>query len=285
MLAEDESVLTLREYLEQQRQLELEAAAALPYKFDQCTFRFGPIKQNLHICHGCPAADQKAYCYSCAVSCHNFSPDSPDENASESKHKIEEIWARRSFLCECPSTGKCTLVKPEEYELSPHASYTNPRHREHNFVGKYCYCDGQGWSAGDRTMYQCECCEDWFHDDCVAKRREGVQIPAEDSFEDFICDLCVEEHQEFFSKVSCSEMIYCSPPMQNPVSASIFLHGAWRLELQRACQSNPELTALLTSHKLTHLLAEEAVYNPEDEEAKESLYERKNAKLKQFLIL
>ena len=127
--------ITLKEFLEKQRETELEAAAALPFKFDQCSAEFGPLRQNLHICHNCPnLKDQSrpvAFCYSCAVTCHNFDPenlnsdteerdqkseeqpiddvfdaygDEPSAtanlnlNSTNSTHSIEEIWARRNFI-------------------------------------------------------------------------------------------------------------------------------------------------------------------------------------------
>lgn len=291
---EDDREITLKEYLEEQRRLELEAAAALPYKFDQCTFKLGPMRQYLHVCQGCPnydsqSAELKAFCYSCAVSCHEFSPE---QGSNKSSHKIEEIWARRDFVCDCPSTGKCQLVKPSEFNIiSAERPHVNSYHSSHNFSGKYCFCDHEGWSSDDRTMYQCECCEDWFHDDCVARRRldkvtsDSLQIPSEDSFEDFICCECVEKYKDVFGKLKCSEMVFCYPKLDCPLdapNASIFLKGAWRLELRRKCEKDSDLAALFKAHNLEHLIRdEEAVYNPEeDDEAKASLYERKLASLK-----
>ena len=291
LVGEDDREISLKEFLEEQRRLELDAAAALPYKFDQCTFKLGPLRQYLHICHGCPnynsELEMKAFCYSCAVTCHNFSPDDDrhlSSIATSSGHNIEEIWARRNYLCDCPSTGKCQLIRKVDFDTSPHLSHCNPQHKIHNFRGKYCFCDGRGWSVGDRTMYQCEICEDWYHDDCVARQRQidtdSLQIPAEDSFEDFICSTCVTEHRQVFEKINCSEMIFCFPALSSPLeghNASLFLNGAWRLELRRSSEKDTQLASLLKAHCLEHLIRdEEAVYSPEeDEEAKVSLYERK----------
>jgi hypothetical protein len=281
--------ITLKEFLEEQRRLELDAAAALPYKFDQCTFKLGPLRQYIHICHQCPNYDSeselKAFCYSCAVSCHDFSPEEVDkETKSASSHKIEEIWSRRNFVCDCPSTGKCRLIKPLEYENNSNKSHVNSYNRRHNFKGKYCFCEGAGWTAGDRTMYQCEVCEDWFHDNCVARKRLGdavpLVIPEEDSFEDFICCQCIEAHQDVFSQLKCTEMIFGHPKLNQPLdapNASLFLNGAWRLEMRREFEKNERISKRLKSHNLEHLIRdEEQVYNTEeDEEANASLYERK----------
>ena len=290
--SEDQEI-TLKEFLEQQRRLELDAAAALPYKFDQCTFKLGPLKQYLHICHGCPNYDSgselKAFCYSCAITCHDFSPEENDSESSSASsttsHKVEEIWARRNFICDCPSTGKCRLIKPLDFEQSPNKSHTNSYHCSHNFKGKYCFCEGAGWAAGDRTMYQCEVCEDWFHDDCVARKRQNdsnvtLLIPEESTFEDYICCQCVERHENIFGQLKCSEMIFCWPKLNQPLeapNASLFLNGAWRLELRKECEQNEQLSELIKKAALEHLIRdEEQVYNPEeDEEAKASLYERK----------
>lgn len=296
--------MTLKEFLEKQRELELEAAAALPFKFDKCSAEVGRLRQNLHICHNCPNLKGQdrpmAFCYACAVTCHNFDPekdgfeavagekkevddvfdaygDESGRNSPTSSHKIEEIWARRNFLCDCPSTGHCKLLSsvPEAY-----ASHTNSYHRSHNFYGRYCFCDGKGWAAGDRTMYQCEICEDWYHDICVAKdhqnRESDLEIPDEETFSDFICKGCVtRHHRELFSKIILNDTICTVPALDSLKSAPapLFLVKGWRDILRLQCGN-------VVPIGLEHLLKEEEpVYEPEiDNEANESLYDRKSQK-------
>lgn len=302
-LPNENETMTLKEFLEKQREMELEAAAALPFKFDKCSAEFGPLRQNLHICHNCPNLKGKnehpvAFCYSCAVTCHNFDPENGQDcdkgeaedvfdaygeepsQGSQHRHSIEEIWARRNFICDCPSTGKCKLLSsiPESF-----ASHTNSYHRPHNFYGRYCFCDGKGWAAGDRTMYQCEVCEDWYHDTCVAKDHqnresdEEVEIPAEDSFSDFICKGCVNRHHRtFFSKLTLNNTIFTVPAASSikTSSAPLFLVKGWREVLRLQFDG---MNSMIPA-ELNHLLRdEEAVYEPEiDNEAKESLYDRKD---------
>ena len=315
---QDEGI-TLKEFLEKQRELELEAAAALPFKFDQCSAELGPLRQNLHICHNCPAAQATkgrplAFCYACAIACHDFDPektgfdaeiaglksektdsgpagvipetaasiddvfdaygsDEPSQSpatAPQASHSIEEIWARRNFLCDCPSTGLCKLLQATPDAFRNHSnSYTT----EHNFRGRYCVCDGAGWSVGDRTMYQCEICEDWFHDDCVAYGTFGGEIPREDAFNDFICKSCVQIHLKFFSKLSLKGNPFISTsPIDLKLPAPLFLLAGWRENLRTAAVEGD----LQVSQKIGHLLRdEEIVYEPPiDTEATESLYDR-----------
>lgn len=294
----ENDLITLKEFLIKQREMELEAAAALPFRFDKCSAELGPLRQNLHICHNCQNSSEAklplAFCYACAISCHNFDPENinsgesedvldaygDDSNASIS-HSIEEIWARRNFICDCPSTGHCKLLSkiPKAFE-----SHENSHHRQHNFMGRYCFCNGKGWTAGDRTMYQCEVCEDWFHDSCVAKDHQGegfYEIPSEDSFSDFICRSCVIKNKNFFSKISQNSLIFTVPSVNSKISSvPLFLVNGWREDL---CKQAIEFNLNLNP-EIGHLIKEEEpVYEPEiDSEAKESLYDRK---IKSFFVM
>lgn len=263
--------ITLKEFLVKQREQELEAADALPFKFDKCSAEYGPLRQNLHICRNCPNSDgatPRAFCYACAVTCHNFNPDDDASDLTKdtpAQHTVEEIWARRNFLCDCPSTGHCKLLPSLNTQFKTH---NNSYHQIHNFSGKYCYCNEAGWAAGDRTMYQCEVCEDWFHDDCVAKdhQTDDLKIPDEDSFADFICRGCVSKHNDLFSKLPSSPLIFSVPP--NTPAAPLFLKEGWRECFISQIQYK--------TAELFHLFQEEeSLYEPEiDSDARESLYDR-----------
>ena len=294
--------ITLKEFLIKQREMELEAAAALPFRFDKCSAELGPLRQNLHICHNCPNNSETkplAFCYACAITCHNFDPENSggseesedvldaygDDSNTSISHSIEEIWARRSFICDCPSTGHCKLLSkiPKPFE-----SHKNSYHRQHNFMGRYCFCNGKGWAAGDRTMYQCEVCEDWYHDSCVAKDHQGeenYEIPSEESFSDFICRGCVIKNKNFFSKITQNSLIFTVPAALNSkiTSAPLFLVNGWREDL---CKQAIEFNVNLNP-EIGHLIKdEEPVYEPEiDSEAKESLYDRKTKLLLLVLLI
>ena len=299
----DNDTITLKEFLLKQREMELEAAAALPFRFDKCSAELGPLRQNLHICHNCPFNPTRpmAFCYACAITCHNFDPENnPQDSDTEDvfdaygddapttpPHSIEEIWARRNFLCDCPSTGHCKLLPaiPDTFK-----SHKNSYHRPHTFAGRYCFCNGKGWAAGDRTMYQCEVCEDWYHDNCVAKDHQrhrteaDLEIPSEDSFNDFICRSCVIKNTEFFSKITANSFIFTVPASaESEISAApLFLVNGWRENLSKQATENN----LTLNSEIQHLIEEEEpVYEPEiDTEAKESLYDRKQSKQGLLLI-
>lgn len=365
---EEDTVVTLKEFLESQRKLELQAAEALPFRFDKCSAELGPLRQNLHICHGCPFTNNRplAFCYACAITCHNFEPsssfddhenenenvndntnenktytknktssttkdeniddvfgaygddkdsDTDNENINDNKtnnninhnetdnnnddgsnnsgHEIEEIWSRRNFICDCPSTNHCKLLNPQALSSS-HANHRNSRHSLHNFRGRYCLCEGRGWAVGDRTMYQCEICEDWFHDVCVARNAHKInnntfidqseievselEIPDEDSFTDFICKSCVEINSSFFLKVLLNDQIFTFPPQEILTISQfgpLFLADGWRISLQA---QEKDLRVSADALNISHLLLaeKEPVYEPEvDTDAKESLYDRK----------
>lgn len=284
---DDDKTVTLKQFLDEQRQMEIAAAEALPYKFDECTWKLGPIRQNLHICTTCPNLETepdnaKAFCYSCAVSCHNFNPEDEETVVSSGlKHSIEEIWTRRNFRCDCPSTGHCRLVPPEEIAQDLF-SHQNSYHHVHNFKGQYCFCNGSGWAAGDQTMYQCEICEDWYHDTCVVEKADlsSEHIPSEDSFEDFVCCDCVKEKVDFFTSLQLNEFIFTfSRAEKIEFPNSLFLKPDWRQNIQKQLENVPSLRTKASSLSIEHFIAseEEAVFNPEeDSDAVQSIYDRKN---------
>lgn len=304
------NVVTLKEFLKNQREMELQAAAAMPFRFDRCSAELGPLRQNLHICpesESCAVSPNKhplAFCYACAISCHNFqggrgsceeSSDSEnvwDAYGDDQGHAIEEIWSRRNFMCDCPSTGQCKLLPapPSRFE-----NHKNSYHSAHNFAGRYCLCQKRGWAAGDQTMYQCEVCEDWFHDTCVARdfcmnsnsnaldtQSLHQIIPDEESFNDFICRGCVKTfYSSFFQFLKLNSFIFSfSSDSEGP----LFLVDGWRQNIhqQMAITHVPNQCPV----QLEHLLREaEPVYEPEiDSEATESIYDRKIQNLKKLFI-
>lgn len=88
----------------------------------------------------------------------------------------------------------------------------------HNFEGKYCYCDGT-FDEGSDSMTQCIVCEDWFHDRCVSQPFNDDQ----DSF--LICRNCFAKstslHPYLFSQDSRLENSgSCSRPVFNSLELS-----------------------------------------------------------------
>ena len=121
-------------------------------------------------------------------------------------------------------------------------------------------------------MYQCEVCEDWFHDDCVAKGSNG-EIPPEDAFNDFICISCVR-NLKFFSKLHLIDNPFFYFSRQHEITCAPFLLAGWRESLRTAAVG---WGWPAVSQRIGHLLRdEEPVYEPPiDTEATESLYDRK----------
>ena len=268
----DDPGITLAQFLDEQRALELEAAEALPYRFDQCTWDRGPIRQNLFLCPGCPAEPDhgapRAYCYACAVTCHGH---------PETETETEGIWSRRDFLCDCPATGHCHFIPKLRRLHELPGPHRNSYHQPHNFAGCFCYCRARGWT-GTQSMYQCEVCEDWFHDACVAQAScPPAPIPAEDAFDDFICAQCVSQH---------TPALFAHLPVPPAPGAPLFLGAGWRAQMAAAFAAEP-FQAILRARNLLHLVRDpEPVFSPEeDADAKCSLYERTIHMPKASLIL
>jgi E3 ubiquitin-protein ligase UBR7 len=87
---EDEQI-TLQEFLERERRMEVEAGEALPGKFDKCTWGIEEkIVQPLYVCRSCVKEKENpaVVCYSCSISCH-------------SKCDLIELYEKRYFRCDC----------------------------------------------------------------------------------------------------------------------------------------------------------------------------------------
>lgn len=132
---------TLSDILASQDSLVQEAAEALPFSFSQCTYSQGHIRQALYYCLTC--AEPRGICSACSVACHT-------------DHEQVELFPKRNFRCDCPTTSlphPCTLHSNRE-EPNTGNSYN------HNFHGKFCRC-GREYDAHNEveTMIQCLACE------------------------------------------------------------------------------------------------------------------------------
>ncbi|KAI5797449.1 hypothetical protein DFH27DRAFT_501918, partial [Peziza echinospora] len=72
MTAPDASAsVTAQEYIRRQLELEREAREVMPYSFETCTHPLGPLRQPVFACHTHSAPGKPAaLCYSCSISCH-----------------------------------------------------------------------------------------------------------------------------------------------------------------------------------------------------------------------
>ncbi|KAJ2525192.1 hypothetical protein GGI11_000225 [Coemansia sp. RSA 2049] len=196
-----EDIVTASGYLQEQADLEREAAEVLPGRFDKCTFDKGYIRQPLYACltcthppvEYCSSASAKAstkdetlpagMCYSCSIECH-------------SGHEVIELFTKRSFRCDCgtrrllpqlESHSTCCSLKKTRTALEKLENAENVYN--HNFWGFYCRCDRYyDPDKESREMVLCYVCNDWFHDSCIGA------MPKEGEYDDYVCRECVAAH-------------------------------------------------------------------------------------------
>jgi len=192
-----DDVASFREVLEQQRELEEEAAAKLLEDWgdeSSCTYDKGYIKQPVYACATCSSSAnvQFGVCFGCSMNCHV-------------QHEIYELFEKRHFKCDCgtPKTGrKCQLSSTS----SEHTDNEENKY-SHNFDGKYCSCNKEYKEDVD-VMLRCVVCEDWFHEHCI---QLSTQVPDHRQFNDFVCLECTK-HCKFLEKYSHLRVF--RPPIQ-----------------------------------------------------------------------
>ena len=240
--AEDDCELTLLEHLQREREAELLAAQAYPFKTDRCTASLGmPLTQSIYACLTC--AGVKGYCYACHIECHT-------------DHEVVELGVRRNFVCDC-SDG-CRLKRASTTRPLHTNSYNSP----HNFQGRFCWCDmdpDEAFGGEESTMFQCLVCEDWFHDKCI------TDLPMDtDAFIDFVCKDCVGRGA-VLTRRHCTE---CEDNTRSTSNA--FLAEGWREGMCgcRICADH------LARHDLSFVVNPPDIYEPErDVNAGLSLYD------------
>ncbi|ORZ09546.1 hypothetical protein BCR42DRAFT_423629 [Absidia repens] len=200
-------IVTAVDIINEQAQLERDAQATLPGKFETCTFNQGYIRQPLYACKTCspPPKDTErdapetkfqpaGMCYSCSIACH-------------ADHVLYELFPKRHFRCDCGVKGKfdehrCELAVVEKQNVSNKDNCYN-----HNFIGRYCRCNEEyDPSTEVETMYQCVLCEDWFHERCIGN------IPDKFSdFESYACRACVKKHPYIVNQDQRFNIGICRP--------------------------------------------------------------------------
>eukprot|EP00002_Diphylleia_rotans_P035585 TRINITY_DN7780_c0_g1_i1.p1 TRINITY_DN7780_c0_g1~~TRINITY_DN7780_c0_g1_i1.p1 ORF type:complete len:451 (-),score=103.03 TRINITY_DN7780_c0_g1_i1:126-1478(-) len=144
----------------------------------RCTYSMGYVHQPLYVCRTCTeksdSEDMFALCHGCSIFCH-------------ANHELIDIWDKRNFRCDCGNSKNAGFV----CELEPNKDPVNERNKyNHNFSGRYCWCDEPEVSDDD-DMYKCIVCEDWFH---KAHIQMNTDIP--DNLEDedeYMCRDCAEK--------------------------------------------------------------------------------------------
>ncbi|CAH2353050.1 putative protein Mlo2p [[Candida] railenensis] len=186
------STITAGDYIQSQLELEREARELMPYDSNVCTYSMGELRQPIFACLTCSRQNKGTpigVCYSCSIQCH-------------SSHEIVELFAKRSFVCDCGTTkmkdtihGACKIrSKPvEEQSHSNHPSIrrsssssfnsrpvlleaedipSSGNQYNQNFKGLFCSCE-KTYNPLEETgnMIQCffgyECSEEWYHEGCI----------------------------------------------------------------------------------------------------------------------
>jgi E3 ubiquitin-protein ligase UBR7 len=149
LLNNDEHTVTAVDVLQAQTELEREAAAVLPGRFDQCTRLLGPTRQSAYACLTCSPTEPRGICYACSIACH-------------AEHNLVELFERRRFLCDCaidmPNGDGCQIervscntatvadtasnvdeVINQQYTTASATTSSIPRNRyDHNYLGRFC---------------------------------------------------------------------------------------------------------------------------------------------------
>eukprot|EP01112_Ceratiomyxa_fruticulosa_P012791 TRINITY_DN3569_c0_g1_i1.p1 TRINITY_DN3569_c0_g1~~TRINITY_DN3569_c0_g1_i1.p1 ORF type:complete len:525 (-),score=122.73 TRINITY_DN3569_c0_g1_i1:303-1730(-) len=192
------NTVTMADVLNQQLELEHEATYELQENWgdeEKCTFNLGYITQPVYACDTCSKSSGNwfGFCFGCSMNCHL-------------EHDVFELFKKRGFRCDCGtprSNCKCEL-----HDGVHSRDQDNVRNiYNHNFVGKYCWCDNPYDHNGDISMIQCVVCEDWFHNECIINEIEKcrkvntttefatVSLPEEpDPKYSLVCGDCVKKY-------------------------------------------------------------------------------------------
>ena len=88
-------------------------------------------------------------------------------DACHSEHDTLELWNKRDLVCQC-DPARCELSDAnDELENERMAEAWAARRDQHNWDNRYCRCDREYTGAEDGDMYQCDVCQDWFHERCL----------------------------------------------------------------------------------------------------------------------
>ncbi|KAM9968745.1 hypothetical protein ACTFIW_000622 [Dictyostelium discoideum] len=189
-----------------------------------CTFDKGYINQSVFACKTCQLSNDKlfGFCYGCSMHCHLYHDVYELFNKRDFRcdcgTKIQE--PNNSFKCQLSgiikednnninninnSNNTTTTTTTTNNNNNNHlndidiGSYDKSQilnernHYNHNFKGKYCYCDSPYDYKED--MIQCIFCEDWFHENCLKLNSNVIDIPSPGEFSDLICADCLSKNQ------------------------------------------------------------------------------------------
>jgi E3 ubiquitin-protein ligase UBR7 len=142
-LSDDDVGFTADQLIARQRDLEEAAREAVPFSFLKggCTYEKGYIRQPVFACKTCGGG---GVCAGCSVGCH-------------ADHDLVELFAKRSFRCDCGSLSLCRGDEAKESELKPcslrskdltFAPQNDDNKYGKNFKGQFCRCErGKTYNA------------------------------------------------------------------------------------------------------------------------------------------
>ncbi|KAF2070909.1 hypothetical protein CYY_007775 [Polysphondylium violaceum] len=210
-----DDILSLKEILEDQINVEKdlleEAENQESEKWGEegkCTHDKGYIDQPVYACKTCidKKSDKSPFgmCYGCSMSCHLY-------------HDVYELFKKRSFKCDC-GTSKSNGQKCDLTTVDKHLTTNTENKYNHNFNGKYCYCDSEYDYKED--MILCILCQDWFHEQCIKFNSKVDNIPDQEDFQDFICLDCVLKYDQFLLNYFDNISVVDKPTMAGAASTT-----------------------------------------------------------------
>ncbi|XP_011671114.2 putative E3 ubiquitin-protein ligase UBR7 [Strongylocentrotus purpuratus] len=177
---DEQDVVSMVDVLQQDNELEEEAAAVLGDSDDKCcTYPMGYVsRQALYACLTCRGnRDSLAgICLACSYECHEG-------------HEFVELYTKRDFRCDCGNTKfpnlTCKLIKIKQ-------AVNSENQYNHNFTGVYCTCNRpypDPEDSNEDEMIQCVLCEDWYHG-----RHIGCSsVPDSDGYQEMVCETCMDK--------------------------------------------------------------------------------------------
>ncbi len=184
---EKEELITVGDFVKSiDKQILFDLKCQKSEEFNKCTYDKGYISQEIYFCETCFNENKKysVICLGCCFNCHK-------------DHEVQNLFFKRNMKCDCGNNNfnlNCCLKKDKDYENIDNIY-------NHNFEGKFCYCDKED-DGGE--MFQCFFCEDWFHLDCT----NIFQKKDEDDYGEFVCRDCLKKNSFIFENYLMNNFVF-----------------------------------------------------------------------------
>ena len=193
---------SVEDIIQGELEVEQEVNVILGGTSDQkCTYEQGYLyRQPVFVCLTCSPNETGeggkypgGICLACSLKCH-------------SSHKVEELYTKRNFRCDCGNQDKFGHLKDGKCQLNPEKSEFNEGNvYGDNFLGLYCTC--KKIFDGEEEMIQCVLCEDWYHlEHCGLGTSEGIG--------ELVCPSCMAANHFLFLYTDKTKMEECSAKIQ-----------------------------------------------------------------------